>query len=250
MSGDAFRRARPGEQLTLPAAAWNACLDAAEAHKRGPGGGRPIEQYRQADIVLCKNISGSDVARFGVLGIAGVIITPADSLESFQSQVAVTGTTPTAAHRGRFVVCLEPIAAGAIGRAWIAGVCQVQVDITDAAHTHCDVKPSDRTKLTSSGSGARILYPSNDGTGVKWCVVRLGDSGDPVRIGKTTATWTKNTLATITLYESGTPPNETTGSPTQTLQNCVNKFGDVQANKWVSVARAANGSWYLIAAEC
>lgn len=77
-----------------------------------------------------------------------------------------------------------------------------------------------------------------------------GDSGDPIRIGKTTSTWTKGSLATITLYESGTPPNETTGSPTQTLANCVNKFGDVQSGKWVSVARAANGSWYLIAAEC
>jgi len=74
--------------------------------------------------------------------------------------------------------------------------------------------------------------------------------GKPLRIGKTTATWTKNTLATITLYESGTPPNETANSPTQTLENCVNKFGDVQGGKWVSVARAANGSWYLIAAEC
>jgi hypothetical protein len=77
-----------------------------------------------------------------------------------------------------------------------------------------------------------------------------GGDGDPIRIGKTTATWAKGTLATITLYESGTPPSETTGSPTQTLENCVNKFGDVQNNKWVSVARAANGSWYLIAAEC
>jgi hypothetical protein len=77
-----------------------------------------------------------------------------------------------------------------------------------------------------------------------------GGDGDPIRIGKTTSTWTKNTLATITLYESGTPPNETTGSPTQTLEGCVNKFGDVQSGKWVSVAKAANGSWYLIAAEC
>jgi hypothetical protein len=77
-----------------------------------------------------------------------------------------------------------------------------------------------------------------------------GGDGDPIRIGKTTSTWTKNTLATITLYESGTPPNETTGSPTQTLEGCVNKFGDVQSGKWVAVARAANGSWYLIAAEC
>ena len=76
------------------------------------------------------------------------------------------------------------------------------------------------------------------------------DEGDPVRIGKTTSAWTKNTLATITLYEEGEPPNETADSPAKTLEDCVNKFGDVESGKWVSVARAANGSWYLIAAEC
>jgi hypothetical protein len=74
--------------------------------------------------------------------------------------------------------------------------------------------------------------------------------GKPLRIGKTTATWAKNTLATITLYESGTPPNETTGSPTQTLEGCVNKWGDVQANKWVGLQRGATGPYYLVVAEC
>jgi hypothetical protein len=97
---------------------------------------------------------------------------------------------------------------------------------------------------------ARVLWRQS-GTGTVWGLVRIDDGGgDPIRIGKTTSTWTKGSLATITLYESGTPPNETTGSPTQTLENCVNKFGDVQSGKWVSVARAANGSWYLIASEC
>lgn len=76
------------------------------------------------------------------------------------------------------------------------------------------------------------------------------DGGDPIRVGKTTASWDKGTLATVTLYENGTPPNETATSPAETLADCVNKFADVQADKWVALARAANGSWYLIAAEC
>lgn len=74
------------------------------------------------------------------------------------------------------------------------------------------------------------------------------DGGDPVRLGKTTAAWTKGTLATIDLYESGTPPSETSSSAT--LANCVNKFANVGSGKWVIVARGQNGSYYLIAAEC
>lgn len=76
-----------------------------------------------------------------------------------------------------------------------------------------------------------------------------GDDSDPVRLGKTSAIWNKGTLATITIWEGGTPPNEnsTVGG---TIANCVNKFATVPSGKFVMLARAGNGSWYLIAAEC
>jgi hypothetical protein len=77
-----------------------------------------------------------------------------------------------------------------------------------------------------------------------------GGDGDPVRLGKTTAAWNKGTLATIDLYENGTPPSETAKSPPDTIVGCVNKFAAVASGKWVMVARAGNGDWYLIAAEC
>jgi hypothetical protein len=76
-----------------------------------------------------------------------------------------------------------------------------------------------------------------------------GEDGDPVRLGKTAAAWNKGTLATINVWESGTPPNETQTTG-QTLANCVNKFATVAGGKWVMLARGANGYWYLISAEC
>jgi hypothetical protein len=79
---------------------------------------------------------------------------------------------------------------------------------------------------------------------------QVSDDGDPVRLGKTTATWTKGTLATIELYEEGTPPSEGKKTPADTLANCVNKFANVASGKWVIVARGGNGYWYLISAEC
>lgn len=89
-----------------------------------------------------------------------------------------------------------------------------------------------------------------DQGGVWWRRPTGDDGGDPVRLGKTKAAWTKGTLATIDLYEKGTPPNETKASEDYELKECVNKFADVEADKWVIVARAMNGSWYLISAEC
>ena len=253
MNGDAFTRARPEQPLTIAAAAWNACLDAAEAHRKrqGPQGAPGMPIFRQADIVLVKNASGADVPRFGVLGISGAIVTPSDSLQEFQRQVAVTGVTPTtASHTGKFVVCIEPLAPNAIGRAWISGVCGVQVDVAGDAWQFCEISNGDRTKLKTQRDGsARILYRESGGAGTKWCVVRLGDGSDPVRIGKTTSAWLKNYTATITLYENGSPGSETANSPPETLPSCVNKFADVDTDKWVVVARGPFNAWYLVWAE-
>jgi hypothetical protein len=252
MSGDAFQRARPGSELDIPATAWNACLDAAEAHRRNHNRNRgdAIRQFRQADIVRVRNDSGQPVARFGVLGINGVIVTPTASLPEFQSQVAVRGTTPGATHAGRFVVCLEPLAANQVGRAWVAGVCSVRVDVAGDDHHFCDVIAGDRTKLKTWPDGAaRILYRESGGAGTKWCIVRLGDGDDPVRIGKTAGVWLKNSLASINLHEEGAPGGETPKSPPDTLPNCVNKFADVDADKWVVVARGPFRAWYLVWAE-
>jgi hypothetical protein len=77
-----------------------------------------------------------------------------------------------------------------------------------------------------------------------------GGGGGTVRLGKTTGQWSKGTLATITLYEGGVPPSETASSPPETLEQCVNKFSNVESGKWVIVALGGNNAWYLIAAEC
>lgn len=69
-----------------------------------------------------------------------------------------------------------------------------------------------------------------------------------IRLGKTTGSWAKGTLANIVLYEEGAALNETNNG--QTLGNCVNKFATVSANKWVALARGPGGRHYLIAAEC
>ena len=74
-----------------------------------------------------------------------------------------------------------------------------------------------------------------------------GDDGEPIRLGKTTAIWNKGSVATIQLWEGGTPGSET---QTGTLAGCVNKFANVASGKWVAVARGPLNGWYLIAAEC
>ncbi len=98
--------------------------------------------------------------------------------------------------------------------------------------------------------GSAVRTVENSGRDVPPVMFRqTGDDGEPVRLGKTTSGWNKGTIATINVWESGTPPNETQTTG-QTLENCVNKFTNVASGKWVVVARGQYGYWYLISAEC
>lgn len=74
----------------------------------------------------------------------------------------------------------------------------------------------------------------------------VGDD-ETVRLGKTTGEWQKDSLHSVAVHELGTPPFETDSGVSLT---CVNKFLTIPANKWVIVAKAGNGYWYLIAGEC
>lgn len=76
----------------------------------------------------------------------------------------------------------------------------------------------------------------------------VSEEAEGLRIGKSPSTvWTKGTLANINIYENGTPPNE---SPSDSVEDVVNHWGDVMPNRWVGVMRAGNGYYYLVVAEC
>jgi len=81
--------------------------------------------------------------------------------------------------------------------------------------------------------------------------VRLQDMGGPrgsnIRLCRTDGAFNKGSVTTLKFFGAGEPPNET---QTGIVENVVNKFANIGANKWVAVAHASNGYWYVIAAEC
>jgi len=175
--GDPFCKAISGQPVRVPAQTWNAFLDAARAHRdRQEDVGREARPLGNSGIVLVKNATGADVGRFGVLGIDDVLITPGDNEAEFLSRTALTGVTPTADHRGRFVVLLEPLRAGALGRAVVTGPAPVQVNVNHEDHGWADVKDGDATQLESAHTGAARILWKESGTGTKWAVVLLAQT--------------------------------------------------------------------------
>jgi len=138
--------------------------------------GAPGPQAWDGCLAPIKNNSGSDVDRFGVLGIDGVVIDQATNATVFKNLAPLNGTTPDGDdHLGRFAVLPEPIASGKPGVAVISGICVAYVDLVDTDHYWADVKDADTSCLESrTGGTAQILYMDRSTKGMRLAYVRVG----------------------------------------------------------------------------
>ncbi len=173
---DTLRKVKSGDPFKMPAATFNAFVDAARAHRQRQQASsqQPKPAERHSGIVLVRNDSGAGRDRFDVLGIASPIFSPASDVDAFKNQPALSCVTPADDHVGKFVILLEPLAAGAIGRAMASGVCPAKVDISDTNHGYADAADGQAGSLDSSSSGAAQILWAESGTGVKWALIRLG----------------------------------------------------------------------------
>jgi len=187
-----LRKVLPGEQFVAPAATWNAFIDAAQDYKDRTAdiGRQPMAGFRSSGIVTVKNESGSARRQFDVLGLGEPIFLPGgggssggNADQSFRNTVAFRGVMPSEdEHAGKFVVLIEPLAAGAVGKGCVSGVCQVRVNVTDEDHRFAEVSEGKADVLESGDTGSAKILWKEDGTGQKWAVVHLGASASVVAI--------------------------------------------------------------------
>ncbi len=166
-----FSKVRPGQKLRINAGTWNQIVQTVQQTQENLPlfGGSALQAWQQAsNTVLIKNDSGSDVQRFGVLGIGGVVIDPSDGPAkelSFAEKPVLRGVTPTtSSHADRFVVCLEPIKNQSIGTAAVGGVFACKVSMTSTSHKFAGVKNNDATQLESKSCGlVQLLWVQTNG---------------------------------------------------------------------------------------
>jgi len=178
---DALKKVQSGQKLHIPAAAYNAFIDAAVDYRRRTAhiGQKAEPTTRQASIVLVRNDSGSNQNRLAVLGIDTPIIDPTANDNEFKNRVALSCVTPAVdTHEGKFVILAEPIAAGKIGRAYAAGVCPVQIIVLDEdaeAYQFADIFDAYAVGLFADPNGSASILWKEEGTGLKWAIVRFGN---------------------------------------------------------------------------
>lgn len=191
MSAD-FRKVRPGQPLRITAKAWNRVLDSVATQPEF--GGSAGAYGRPCHIVQIKNTTGSTVPKWGVLAITGIANDPTageSSLSQFQEVPILEGAAPSSTTAGKFVVAVEPIAAGKFGRAAIDGVVQVKVEV-DKADDKFVACSSGGLKTGVKGEGLILWKESGTGSN-KWALVRIGS----------TPTIEQDVITGVTLGSSG-----------------------------------------------
>jgi hypothetical protein len=258
---DPFAKVQPGQPVTFSATAWNAMLAAgrAEMERQFDRGTGTLTTGRNAAIVRVRNDSGVDLDRHAVLGLDGPIFTPTDSLDTFLQEVTFSGIEPVAESRGRFGILMEPAPIDRVVRAWVAGVCQVRVDLTDTAHAFAEIEAGETGMLVSGDTGsAELLWCESDGggygytTGQQWALVRLGAVASVVQIARTTTSITARSSAT---YGSGSAKIQSDSGTalvddgtTVTVKNMTDKT--IASGAYVMIVRSLGKWWVAAVGSC
>lgn len=175
-------RIEKGQRLAsaISARAWNRAQDAADI-VLGVRPGIEADGIRGPDKpytwVYCKNNTGQTIARWGVLAITGMEVTPTGVTgagnATFESVPIVAGGSPSTS-TSSFGIAVEPIAAGAVGKLAVGGAVQCKLDVVASAHVWARPKSSTSELQTDNGGGAMILWKPTGSTGaVQWGLVQL-----------------------------------------------------------------------------
>lgn len=189
MMTDPLAKVRPGQPLRIPAAAFNAFIDAAKVVQGfGSDVSRDPTRDQAQSLVQIKNTTLVSIPRFGILGVDAPLFPPDGVSEAFKRRVALKGALPSdTAHFGRFVIAVEPIASQAVGQACGAGLCIARVEFPvdpiglERERRYADVIDgvTDRLMAGDRGSATIIWREPGSGAGVKWAIVRIGGLTEP-----------------------------------------------------------------------
>ena len=230
----------------ISARAWNSMMDArdlvvggtlstsAGASAAGAGGA-----FCQ---VMAKNTSGSTIPLWGgcrITGItpsAGTAATGGANAQFARSPTITVAIPSSASTTDATAVALQPIKAGQLGMVAVAGVIQCLATITDTTHTRLSLAASSANFASGTSGQLELLWKEGVGAG-KLALARFSASsaGSSVKVSTTTTDWAKGSTQSFTF-----------SGETITAYNYRSK---VLSGKWVAIAKADDGLYYLIDCE-
>jgi hypothetical protein len=252
MTGDAFKKVQPGQRLQIPAAAYNAFVDAAQAHRsqqhnvqQPPGESLPLP-----GIIKVRNLTGQGCDRYSILSVGSPIIAPSQNLQQFKNQLAFNAVEPYAPISNfRYAILAEPLADEAIGRATLAGPSVVRMDVISTTHQYANPVAGQVGYLRSDQTGLfRILWKES-GTGLKWAVV-IAEPRYPDELGTPAVVFQLTTALAAGVNQTATATVTTTSDvanfPAGTVITVYNTGQMVGLLGATGVAVQFAGVWWVV----
>ncbi|MCL2624829.1 MAG: hypothetical protein FWD31_14290, partial [Planctomycetaceae bacterium] len=122
---NAFQHVRSGEPLQIPAAAYNAMLDAAQAHRNRRINHAPHGNGFGSLFVHIVNKTGTFLRKFDVVGLDGAA--EQRNINEFRNRIVFRGVVPAKRHKGKFAVLQEDARPNMVVRACVYGVTQAVI---------------------------------------------------------------------------------------------------------------------------
>jgi hypothetical protein len=172
---DPRQNVNPGDPIRLAASQING-LNRLLNPNAGFGAQAAGEVPTPYTWVMARNNTGSLVARWGVLAITGMDISPesgANAASQFEQLPVVAGGAPSNTATS-WCVAVEPIPAGEVGRVAVGGVVQVKVEVVDSSHAFARCKSSS-SELVSTDNGEGVILWKHGTGSYQWALVRLGN---------------------------------------------------------------------------
>jgi hypothetical protein len=190
MGKNEFQHVRRGEPLMISAGAYNAMLDAAQAHRN-----RKITLASHGNgfdslFIHVVNETGQTLQRFDVVGLDEPLETK--NIDLFCNHLAFKGVKPQKKHKGKFAVLQQDAAPKMMVRACIYGATIAKINVSSNSENenselkYCDVEEGQTSYLVAGGQ-TEVLW-SDSSTQNRWAIIRIGSGRStlfPVKLEKT-----------------------------------------------------------------
>lgn len=212
--------------------------------------GNPAGVADRLSVVSVSNGTGSAFARFDAVTLGSPPGDPSTDFDAWANRIILSGTQPVTGDRGKFGVCLEPIASGATGYVVVAGVvpCQVSIPTNGAWIDWADIANASHDLELQPHGTARVIWRESGTTGTKWAYVQLGcDRGVVELKAVADGAITAGSSGTVSVYDGGSDSSYNVTAHLNWMHGSENvSSGKELLIRWFE----DEAKWVIVAAEC
>lgn len=148
-----LRKMIRGQPLAIPADGWNRIVDAVTSAERAKRlGGDRLRRAFPPGAASVRNMTGARLDRMSIVSLVGATVEPHIRIGEFASNISFRADVPSG-QDDAIAVVVDPIPAGGVGPAIVAGIAAARVRMVDEEHRFAAAADGQTAHLVSSDEG-------------------------------------------------------------------------------------------------